>query len=898
MPAALPATASALTASITLEDETDLLYEEDILRNGYSLKYWWRYMEAKKRAPAKQRNMIAERALKYLPGSYKVWHAYLKDRREQALHRRPEDPAIENLNRTYERALVYMHKMPRIWLDYLEFLSAQHRPTATRHAFDRALRALPITQHDRVWELYLKFARACPVKETAVRVYRRYLQFEPDGVEEYVDFLLSIGRFSEAALKLAEMLNRENFVSQNGKSRHKLWMELCDLVCKHPQEVKGLRVEAIIHSGLRTFTDEAGHLWSALADYFIRQAQFEQARDVYEEGISSVMTVRDFSMLFDAYTQFEESMISAKIEAQQAAEAEGGGGAASADEQLDLDMRLARLERLMARRAELLSSVLLRQNPHNVHEWLKRASLFEGQPAKIIHTFATAVKTVDPHRALGKPQSLWLAFALFYEANSDVKNARVILRKATQQPYKTVDDLAAVWMGWAEMELRHKKYDEARKVLADATAIPPAAKRRAEVEEAGPVQGRLYKHTKLWSFYADLQESLGGFDATKRCYEQMIELRIVTPQLVLNFGAFLEEHKHFEESFRCYEKGVALFKYPYVQPIWLTYLTRFVARYGGAKLERARDLFEQALDGCPAEEASKVFLLYAKLEEEHGLARNAMAVYDRATRAVALEQRYELYNMYIAKAAEYFGVTKTRDIYEQAINALPQDKSNEMCVRYANLERKLGEVDRARAIYSHGAQEADPRTHAPFWETWHDFEVAHGNEDTFREMLRVKRSVKAHFSHATVATLPSAGDKRPRDDEAPSGAVDQMAALEERNAPPPPQWTGGGGGGGGGGGDFTPSAAFAGARPGYVFKRGEQGVGYYRDGPAPGAAIADEEIDIDDGDGDDGDGGGGGGGGDGEAQIEQLKVPQAVFGAAGISTGGGGAMDRLRARQG
>lgn len=55
-----------------------------------------------------------------------------------------------------------------------------------------------------------------------------------------------------------------------------------------------------------------------------------------------------------------------------------------AEEQLDLDMRLARLERLMERRPELLSSVLLRQNPHNVHEWLKRADLFDGQPTKVL----------------------------------------------------------------------------------------------------------------------------------------------------------------------------------------------------------------------------------------------------------------------------------------------------------------------------------------------------------------------------------------------------------------------------------------------------------------------------------------------------------------------------------
>ena len=49
-----------------------------------------------------------------------------------------------------------------------------------------------------------------------------------------------------------------------------------------------------------------------------------------------------------------------------------------------------------------------------------------------------------------------------------------------------------------------------------------------------------------------------------------------------------------------YEKGTALFKYPHVRDIWLAYLQHFVARYGGSKLERARDLFKQALSQVPA----------------------------------------------------------------------------------------------------------------------------------------------------------------------------------------------------------------------------------------------------------------------------------------------------------
>ena len=46
-----------------------------------------------------------------------------------------------------------------------------------------------------------------------------------------------------------------------------------------------------------------GRLWTSLADYYIRRGLFERARDVYEEGLTSVVTVRDFSLVFDALTQ-------------------------------------------------------------------------------------------------------------------------------------------------------------------------------------------------------------------------------------------------------------------------------------------------------------------------------------------------------------------------------------------------------------------------------------------------------------------------------------------------------------------------------------------------------------------------------------------------------------------
>ena len=78
---------------------------------------------------------------------------------------------------------------------------------------------------------------------------------------------------------------------------------------------------------------------------------------------------------------------------------------------------MARFENLIERRPLLLNSVLLRQNPHNVSEWLKRVQLLQDQPQEIIVTYTEAVQTVDPKQAVGKLQLLWISFAKFYETN-------------------------------------------------------------------------------------------------------------------------------------------------------------------------------------------------------------------------------------------------------------------------------------------------------------------------------------------------------------------------------------------------------------------------------------------------------------------------------------------------
>lgn len=651
----------------------------------------------------------------------------------------------QKVNALFERALILLNKMPKIWEMYLSFLLQQPLVTQTRRTFDRALRALPITQHNRIWKLYKAFARSAS-GQTAVKIWARYMQIHPENAEDYIELLVELGQYTEAVKRYMEILDDPRFQSKKGKSNFQLWTEMVDLLVSKAKQIRtgpqvGIDVDVILRSGIDRFADQRGKLWAGLATYWITKGNFEKARDVFEEGITTVMTVRDFTLIFDAYVEFEESIIGSLMEA---AAVRADKGNVDEDADFDLDLRMLRFEQLMDRRPFLVNDVLLRQNPNNVIEWEKRVALWGDNKEEIVNTYTAAIAAINPKKAHGKFSELWVNYAKFYESGGDLDTARVIFDKAVKVPFKSVAELADTWCEWAEMELRSENFDKAVDIMAKATQAPKKSTVDYFDETLSPQQ-RVHKSWKLWSFYVDLVESVATLEETRKVYERIFELRIATPQTVVNYANLLEEHKYFEDSFKVYERGLDLFSYPVAFELWNLYLTKAVDRKIG--IERLRDLFEQALDGCPPKFAKPLYLMYGNLEEERGLARHAMRIYERATRAVSDEDRFEMFEFYITKSASNFGLTSTRPIYERAIAALPDQEAKEMCLKFADMERRLGEIDRARAIYGHASQFCDPRTNAGFWQKWEAFEVQHGNEDTFKEMLRIKRSVQAQYKY-------------------------------------------------------------------------------------------------------------------------------------------------------
>jgi pre-mRNA-splicing factor SYF1 len=121
---------------LTFQEE-DVQYEEDILRNSFSIKAWLRYIDHKRGASPMARFLIYERALKELPGrcvlpvcdlyyctliihfSYTLWYRYLNERVKAVARLSPIDPSRKEVNHVFERALVFMHKViPQYFLSH------------------------------------------------------------------------------------------------------------------------------------------------------------------------------------------------------------------------------------------------------------------------------------------------------------------------------------------------------------------------------------------------------------------------------------------------------------------------------------------------------------------------------------------------------------------------------------------------------------------------------------------------------------------------------------------------------------------------------------------------------------------------------------------------------------
>lgn len=449
--------------------------------------------------------------------------------------------------------------------------------------------------------------------------------------------------------------------------------------------------------------------------------------------------------MYNAYLKLEEELVQKaaeelegenQIDEFEALVAEMAGVTINAAEQNDkLDLHLWKLETLIERRAFLLSDTILRQNPHNVYEWLNRVTLCNEDEYLVQNTFEKAIATVDPEKAYGKPEELFIQYGLFYKSR-DIKRANEIFNRGTRTKMKNLEQTANLWCSWAEMLIVEGMFQAAYVVVKHG-----CSQKKSKISVS--------KSPRMWALYADLEEQLGTVETVKAVYDEMIESKLASPTTFINYFEFLERNQRHEDKFKVMEKAAFLLTWPHLYDIWILYINSFIDRFKGSKVERTRELLEQVVKECPKEKVKIFYYIYSDFEEKHGLLSHAIKVLDRALKKCAAGEKKEIYSVLIAKAACFFGITKSRTIFERSLEDLESDAVVEMGLKFANVETKLGEIDRARAVYVYIAEFSNPSIHSEeinFWSPWEKFELENGTEVTYKEMLRLKRKVAAKFS--------------------------------------------------------------------------------------------------------------------------------------------------------
>lgn len=709
--------------------DSDLPFEYELIEDS-SLNNWLRYYWSKDTLIDKL--FVLQRACYSLPRSYKLWNLYLSHYLEliQDLNPIEYNEYFLRLNNEFEKCLELLNKMPMIWVKYLNFLMKQPDVSLIRRKFNQALRNLPVTQHNKIWPLYLIFADEIKGK-IGSQIYLRYLTFNPNELELVFEKLLLFNDIENSFKIFDRLISIHNSLD--------IYLNFVDFLLKNNYNNDHI-FEQLINNGLINHKDQIGKLYVKLSTHYIKKNNYLKARQIFEKGLKSSLTIKDFTIIYDSYTEFEETLISNLMKKIQDLNDE-----TDIDLNNELDFRLLNFEKLMDKRPFLISDIKLKQNKNNVDEWLNRIKLFDPKNLKdILQTYVDAITTIDPKLSTPGLYKIWLQYSKVYEDNRDLKTARTILDKAVKVPFNSIDELVNVWIEWAELELRQDNIDLAIRVMEVATLIPNSVQKRIDItDNTLPVQTRVHKSIKLWSFYLDLVESSNNIEKTKSIYEKLFDLKIATPLTIINYANFLEDNNRYEESFKIYEKGISIFKYPVVFEIWNIYLAKVIQR--NLSIERIRDLFDQSLINCPSNLSKSIYILYSKFEQDRGSVEKSIKILKKGILNVDIKDKVELYEILIQLKIDNYGISSSRDEFQEAINILPTNFALPFILKFTSIEIQLKEYERARSLFKYGSQLQSVEKNSKLWDSWNDFELSFGNVDTYKELLKSKRFATDQF---------------------------------------------------------------------------------------------------------------------------------------------------------
>ncbi|OBT89485.1 pre-mRNA-splicing factor clf1 [Pseudogymnoascus sp. 03VT05] len=265
----------------------------------------------------------------------------------------------------------------------------------------------------------------------------------------------------------------------------------------------------------------------------------------------------------------------------------------------------------------------------------------------------------------------------------------------------------------------HKSYTTFEKQFGDREGVEDVilSKRRVQYEEQLKENSKNYD---TWIDYARLEETSGDLDRVRDVYERAIA------QLPPS-----QEKRHWR-------------RYIY---LWIFYAIWEEMEAGD--VSRARQVYAECMRLVPHKKFTfaKVWLLAAMFEvrqKDLGKARKMLG------QAIGMCPKDKLFTGYVALELKLFEFARCRMLYEKALMFNPANSS--AWIRFAELERGLDDLERARAVYELAVNQQMLDMPELVWKSYIDFEEEEGEYDRTRSLyerlLEKTGHVKVWISYA------------------------------------------------------------------------------------------------------------------------------------------------------
>jgi crooked neck len=320
--------------------------------------------------------------------------------------------------------------------------------------------------------------------------------------------------------------------------------------------------------------------------------------------------------------------------------------------------------------------------------WIKWAKFEEdnGTSDLVRDVFGTAVETLGDDFM---DEKLFIAYAKFEAKMKEFERARAIYKFALDRmPRSKAINL-------------HKSFTTFEKQYGDRDGIENVilSKRRVHYEEQVKENPKNYD---AWIDFARLEETSGDVDRVRDVYERAIAQ--IPPT---------QEKRHWR-------------RYIY---LWLFYAIyeETVSR----DIERTRQIYQECLRLLPHKRFTfaKVWLMFAHFEIRQGQLSAARKLLGQS---IGMCPKDKLFTGYIDLELKLFEFGRCRQLYTKYIEW--NGANCQTWIKFAELERGLDDLDRARAIFELAVEEPQLDMPELLWKSYIDFEEGEGEYDRTRAL--------------------------------------------------------------------------------------------------------------------------------------------------------------------